>query len=166
MADDDAVSRQKKNEYAVTMLSDADAGEVMTLQRAAHVTEAQAHHDLDLPPLTQSLEELRTERNDPDVATLGVREGGRLVGAVRLRRVGCAVELGRLTVAPARHRKGVGSFLLREAETVFPGARQLQLFTGEHSAENIRLYQRSGYVETGRTPVRDYSLVHLAKELS
>lgn len=28
----------------------------MTLQRAAYVTEAQAHHDLDLPPLTQSLE--------------------------------------------------------------------------------------------------------------
>ncbi len=166
MANDDAVSRPKKNEYTVTMLSDADAGEVMTLQRAAYVTEAQAHHDLDLPPLTQSLEELRAELNDPDVAALGVREDGRLVGAVRLRRIGSAVELGRLTVVPDRQGKGVGSFLLGEAETVFLDAREMQLFTGEHSTANIRLYERSGYVETGRTPVGDYSIVHLAKALS
>lgn len=62
--------------------------------------------------------------------------------------------------------KGVGSFLLGEAETVFPDAREMQLFTGEHSTANIRLYERSGYVETGRTPVGDYSIVHLAKALS
>lgn len=166
MANNDAVSRPKKNEYTVIMLSDADAGEVMTLQRAAYVTEAQAHHDLDLPPLTQSLEELRAELNDPDMAALGVREDGRLVGAVHLRRVGSAVELGRLTVVPDRQGKGVGSFLLGEAETVFPDAREMQLFTGEHSTANIRLYERSGYVETGRTPVGDYSIVHLTKALS
>ncbi len=166
MANDDAVSRPKKNEYTVTMLSDADAGEVLTLQRAAYVTEAQAHHDLDLPPLTQSLEELRAELNDPDVAALGVREDSRLVGAVRLRRIGSAVELGRLTVVPDCQGKGVGSFLLGEAETVFPDAREMQLFTGEHSTANMRLYERSGYVETGRTPVGDYSIVHLAKALS
>jgi hypothetical protein len=42
-----------------------DAGELLTLQRAAYVTEAQAHNDLALPPLTQSLAELRAELNDP-----------------------------------------------------------------------------------------------------
>lgn len=166
MANDDAVSGPKKNLYTVTVLGDADAGEIMTLQRAAYVTEAQAHQDLDLPPLTQSLDELRAELGDPDVAALGVREEGRLVGAVRLRRVGSAVELGRLTVAPDRQGKGVGSFLLREAEAAFPQTREMQLFTGEHSTANIRLYERSGYVETGRTPVGDYSIVHLAKALS
>lgn len=52
-----AVSTPTKNEYTITMLSDADAGEIMALQRAAYVTETQAHHDLDLPPPTQTLEE-------------------------------------------------------------------------------------------------------------
>ena len=61
MANGEAVSRPKQNEYTVITLSDVDAGEVMTLQRAAHVTEAQAHHDFDLPPLTQSLQDAHLE---------------------------------------------------------------------------------------------------------
>lgn len=138
----------------------------MTLQRAAYVTEARAHHDIDLPPLTQSLDDLRAELSDPDVRALGVREEGRLIGSVRLRRIGSAVELGRLTVVPDRQGKGVGSFLLDEAEAVFPDTHEMQLFTGEHSTANIRLYERGGYVETGRRPVGDYSIVHLAKTLS
>lgn len=166
MADDVAGSWPKKNLYAVTALGDADAGEIMTLQRAAYVTEAQAHHDLDLPPLTQTLDELRAELSEADVVALGVREEGRLIGAVRLRRVGSAVMLGRLTVVPDRQGTGVGSFLLGESEAAFPDAREIQLFTGEHSTANIRLYERSGYAETARTPVGGYSLVHLAKMLS
>lgn len=37
----------------VDRLHAGDAGEVLTLQRAAYLTEAQAHDDLSLPPLTQ-----------------------------------------------------------------------------------------------------------------
>ncbi len=85
---------------------------------------------------------------------------------MRLRQVGSAVELGRLTVVPDRQGRGVGSFLLGEAETLFPNAREMHLFTGEHSTANIRLYERSGYVETGRTQTGDYSIVHLAKALT
>lgn len=163
MANEDAGSRTKKSGYTISVLSDADAGEILTLQRAAYITEAQAHHDLDLPPLTQTLAELRSELHDPDVLALGVRDQGRLIGAVRLRRVGPTVELGRLTVVPDRQGQGVGRFLLGEAEMAFPQAREMQLFTGEHSTSNIRLYERSGYVETSRTAVGDYSLVHFAK---
>ena len=165
MGNDGAVSRPRTNRYTIIRLSDADAGEILTLQRAAYVTEAQAHRDLDLPPLTQSHEALRAELQDPDVVALGVREAGRLIGAVRLRRVGAAVELGRLTVVPDRQGQGIGSFLLGEAESVFPDALEMQLFTGEHSSANLRLYRRSGYIETGRTPAGDYELVHFTKPL-
>ncbi|MGC4960369.1 GNAT family N-acetyltransferase [Gordonia sp. DT101] len=166
MANDVAVSRPKKNLYTVTVLGDADAGEILTLQRAAYVTEAQAHRDFDLPPLTQSIDELREGLAAPDAVALGVRDEARLIGAVRLRRIDSAVDLGRLTVVPDRQGQGIGSFLLREAETVFPDAREMQLFTGEHSTANIRLYERSGYVETARTNVGDYSLVHFTKSLA
>ena len=46
-------------------LSLADAGEILTLQRAAYVTEAQGHNDTMMPPLTQTLDQLRAELADP-----------------------------------------------------------------------------------------------------
>ncbi len=57
------------------LLREADAGEVLTLQRAAYITEAQAHGGFDLPPLRQSLAELPAELADLDAFALGGRDG-------------------------------------------------------------------------------------------
>jgi GNAT superfamily N-acetyltransferase len=153
------------NALDIVPLTVADAGELLTLQRAAYVTEAAAHDDPFLPPLVQTLAELEAELSDPDVAALGVRDRGRLIGSVRLRRAGRVVELGRLIVAPDRQGHGLGTRLLRHAETVFPDAAEIRLFTGEKSAADIRLYQRWGYHETGRTQAGHYQLIHFAKPL-
>ncbi|MDQ0378973.1 GNAT family N-acetyltransferase [Amycolatopsis thermophila] len=145
-------------------LADADAGELLTLQRAAFVTEARAHRDLDIPPLRETLDELRAVLADPDVLTWGVRDSGRLVAAVRIRIRGEVAEVGRLAVAPDRQGHGLGSALMRAVEERLPPpVRVLRLFTGELSAGPLRLYARLGYVETGRTPEADYHLVHLEK---
>jgi ribosomal protein S18 acetylase RimI-like enzyme len=142
-----------------------DAGEVLTLQRAAYVTEAQAHGDLTMPPLTQTLDQLRAELADPGTTGWGVRERGRLVASVRVRMAEPSVaEIGRLVVAPDRQGSGLGTALLRAAEAGLAAeVTVIRLFTGEHSHGNIRLYQRLGYRETGRTPAGGYHLVHLAK---
>jgi ribosomal protein S18 acetylase RimI-like enzyme len=142
-----------------------DAGEILTLQRAAYLTEAAAHNDFGLPPLTQTLAELADELADATVTALGIRDSGRLVGAVRVRRSGSVVELGRLIVAPDRQGQGIGTRLLLHAETMHPEASEMRLFTGEHSTANLRLYTRHGYHETSRTPAGDYQLVHLVKTL-
>lgn len=155
-----------KTVYEVCVLDQASAGEILTLQRAAYITEAAAHRDFALPALTQSIDELRAEMASPDVIALGVREAGRLLGAVRLRRTEHATEVGRLTVVPDRQGQGIGSLLLSQAETAFAETEQMRLFTGEHSLANIRLYERNGYVETARTPAGEYSLVHFAKRKS
>jgi GNAT superfamily N-acetyltransferase len=145
-------------------LSESDAGEVLTLQRAAYVTEAQAHADFTMPPLVQSLDELAAELADPRVLALGVRENGRLVASVRVRIDHETGELGRLVVAPDRQGHGLGSRLLRQVEERLPGhVRRLRLFTGEHSRANQRLYTRHGYVEDHRSPAGDYQLVHMVK---
>ena len=61
------------------------AGELLTLQRAAYVTEAQVHREVDLPPLRQPLAGLAAELGDREVSAAGWRdEAGRLVAAVRL----------------------------------------------------------------------------------
>jgi len=150
-------------------LGAGDAGEVLTLQRAAYVTEAQAHGDLQLPPLRQSLSELCTELGRADVLAVGWRDDtGRLVAAVRATVAaedGAVAEIGRLTVVPDRQGQGLGSRLLDAVEDRLPaGVREVRLFTGERSEANLRLYRRHGYTETHRTDTpAGYALVHLSK---
>ncbi|WP_298446230.1 GNAT family N-acetyltransferase [Gordonia sp. (in: high G+C Gram-positive bacteria)] len=142
----------------------SDAGEVLTLQRAAYVSEAIAHDDLALPPLVQTLDDLRAELADENVIGLGIRRGGRLVAAVRLRIRGRLAELGRLTVVPDLQGGGLGSRLLATIDDELPpGVDRVELFTGERSAANLRLYRRMGYVEDRRVNAGAYDLVFLSR---
>src|SRR3954467_13233839 len=84
-------------------LAPADAGEVLTLQRAAYVGEAMLY-DQFLPPLFETLDEVETVLRS-DVMVLGIRDGGRLIGTVRVKPDG---EIARLAVAPDREHEGSG----------------------------------------------------------
>ena len=155
-------------EHLVT-LDAVNAGEVLTLQRAAYVTEAQAHGDMDLPPLRQSLTELSAELGRTDMLAIGWRnDTGRLLAAVRVTMAsdeGTVAEIGRLTVVPDRQGQGLGSRLLDAVEERVPaGVHELRLFTGERSEANLRLYRRLGYIETHRVgTAAGYALVHMRK---
>ncbi|MCW2637404.1 MAG: GCN5-related N-acetyltransferase [Blastococcus sp.] len=147
----------------VRPLTAADAGELLTLQRAAFVTEAQLYDDVRLPALVQSLDELRAELAIG--RALGVRLGGRVVGAVRTRQDDAVLHVNRLTVAPDLQGRGLGSQLLAAAETG-TDATEARLFTGHRSAGNLRLYERFGYVEDRREVVHaGLTLVYLSKRL-
>jgi ribosomal protein S18 acetylase RimI-like enzyme len=140
------------------------AGELLTLQRAAYVTEAQLYADARLPALTQTLPELVAELAGS--SCLAVWHGPRLVGAVRTREVDGVLHIGRLVVAPDLQGHGTGSRLLAAAEAA-SGCATATLFTGHLSEANLRLYQRHGYVETHREQLSPtVELVHLAKHLA
>ncbi len=148
----------------LTRITTDDAGELLTLQRSAYAEQAQLHHDPFLPPLTQTLEQLEAELDDAEVTALGLREQHRLVAGVRVRiRTGQSIaELGRLVVAPDLQGRGLGTRLLVAAELSLPrDVREVRLFTGEHSAGNLRLYARHGYLESHRSDAGGYQLVHL-----
>lgn len=148
----------------VLPLPPSAAGELLTLQRAAYVAEAQAYGDPFLPALTQTLGELVTEL--AAARCTGAWAGSRLVGSVRTRESEGSLHIGRLVVAPDQQRNGIGSLLLRAAETATELGRAT-LFTGHLSEGNLRLYRRQGYVETHREDVRPgLQLVHLTKELA
>lgn len=138
----------------------ADAGELLTLQRAAYLPEGALYHDFTLPPLTETLDEVRAAIASQTV--LKAVAGTRIVGAVRGRCDGDTCHVGRLAVAPDLQGQGVGTALLRAVEERFPGVRRFELFTGRRSAPNIRLYRRLGYREyptTGTHP----DLIYLEK---
>ena len=151
------------SEHAVRELcsiTPRDAGEVLTLQRAAYATEAQLYFDPHLPALTQTLAELSAELEGP---ALGIRLDGRLVGAVRWTVHEGVAHIGRLVVAPDLQGTGIGTALLHAAEAT-SGADEFTLFTGHLSAANLRLYGREGYRRVREEELRPgVVLIHLHK---
>jgi predicted N-acetyltransferase YhbS len=138
----------------------ADAGEVLTVQRAAFVTEAQLHDDPHMTPLTQSLDQLRAVIATDTV--LVAVDGTRIVGSVRARLDGGdAWFIGRLVVAPDRQGAGIGTALLAAIEGLAPAeATVFSVETGPKSVQNVRLYERHGY----RQVPNDSILIRLTKD--
>ena len=144
-------------------LSPGAVGELLTLQRAAYVSEAQLYDDVRLPALVQTPDELADELAQS--SCLAALAGSRLVGAVRTRERDGVLHVGRLVVAPDLQGRGIGTRLLLAAERTTRLARAT-LFTGARSTANLRLYRRHGYVDAHRETVRPgLELVHLVKEL-
>ncbi|GAA2207020.1 GNAT family N-acetyltransferase [Nonomuraea monospora] len=135
----------------------ADAGEILTLQRAAYLTEAQLYGDPYIPPLVESLEQVR--KVIESALVLKALDGTRIVGAVRGRLSGTACLVGRLVVAPDRQGQGLGTALLRALHEAVPQAEAFDLFTGHLSEGNLRLYRRLGYRETSRERMDDHLTV-------
>ena len=144
-----------ETDVTIRPIEPRDAGEVMTLQRAAFVQEALIYGSPEMPPLTQTLEEVESELQE----NLGVvaLDGARMIGALRARVDGDLLLVGRIAIAPDRAGAGIGSALLEAVERrgAEAGATEAELFTGSLSEANLRLYERLGYRETQRVPGDD-----------
>ena len=142
----------------------ADLGRILEIQKAAYQSEAKLYNDYSIPPLTQTLEELQAEFGTTTILKAIVES--EIVGSVRLVLEGDTVLLGRLIVDPAWQGKGYGAALLNAADTAFPEAKSIELFTGSRSSWNIRFYEQHGYVITHEKPLSDIvTLVYLRKKL-
>lgn len=150
-------------EIIVSPISDRDAGEVLTVQRAAFVSEAAIYGSVDMPPLTQTLPELEAELRSESGFT--ARVDGRLVGAIRFVEKDDLLLIGRIAIAPDMQGSGIGRMLLEHAEKAST-ASTAELFTGSRSEANLRLYQECGYEEHERVPDGDGTeQVFLRKQL-
>jgi len=127
-----------------------DAGELWTLQLAAYLSEGQMNSSLSIPPLTQTLDEMRDSLSTGTV--LVARRGHRLVGSVRGELQDDHVwYIGRLIVAPDSWGQGIGNELMAAIEGRAPrGTTRLRLLTGAASHRNLAYYQRRGYREVAR----------------
>lgn len=133
---------REENGIRLTRISADDAGEVLTVQRAAFVSEALIYGSPDMGPLTQTLEELRAELATADGWV--ARVDGRLVGAIRARESDGLLLIGRIAIAPDMQGEGIGRMLL-EAMEQSSSADEAELFTGSLSEANVRLYESCGY---------------------
>ncbi|HUX70924.1 putative acetyltransferase [mine drainage metagenome] len=142
------------------------AGELLTLRRAAFVSEAQLYDDPHIPPLTQTLDELVEDLGDENVITLGAWIGHRLVGSIRVLLEGKKATLGRLAVAPDLQGMGIGTeLLLAVVPHLSEGIEEVWVFTGRDSVQNLALYAKHGYEHEYDQTAGDLTYAYLRKIL-
>ena len=120
-----------------------DLPEILALQKAAFEAEAQLVNDWNIPPLTQTLDELTNDWRK-GIMLKAVNEDGIIVGTVRGHNALDGFYIGRLAVLPQWQGRGMGSALL-EAIIAIAEACRLVLFTSTKSERNLRLYERFGF---------------------
>jgi NAD(P)H-dependent FMN reductase/GNAT superfamily N-acetyltransferase len=150
-------------ELRVAPARSGDLAELLVLQRACWVGEAFANDTLNIQPLRETAEDIAEWASTWQVWV--VRRYGRLVAAVRARAEGTVWEIGRLMVAPDLAGHGVGSWLLRHAESQAPQeTTEFSLFAGAHSDRNIALYRQAGYEPVENLSEDGVGVVHLTKK--
>jgi ribosomal protein S18 acetylase RimI-like enzyme len=139
-----------------------DAKEILDLQKLAYQSEAEIYDDHTIPPLTQTLGEIRNDFQRQ--IFLKASMGGKIIGSVRafLKEETCFI--GRLIVHPDFQNQGIGIKLMSEVERDLSEARRFELFTGQKSERNIHLYQKLGYhVFKTEAVTKDLQLLYMEK---
>ena len=138
-----------------------DAGEILSLQKLAYKSEAKLHDDFQIPPLVETLDELKAKFKTHFF--LKATTEGKIIGSVRVLQKDNTCNVGRLMVHPDFQNRGIATKLLLEIERTFSCDR-FELFTGEKSIKNIRLYEKLGYKRFKiETPAANVTLVFLEK---
>lgn len=120
-----------------------DAEEILDLQKLAYQSEAKIYDDDTIPPLTQTLGEIRNDFQRQ--IFLKASMGGKIISSVRAFMKEETCFIGRLIVHPDFQNQGIGLKLMNEVERDFSQARRFELFTGQKSERNIHFYQKLGY---------------------
>ncbi|MDM4722559.1 GNAT family N-acetyltransferase [Micromonospora sp. WMMA1363] len=139
-------------------LDEALARSLLAVQRAAYALEAALIGDDRIPPLHETLADLRAASLHWLAAFTRQPAGGDaagradvrpvLVGAIAWAEDGTTLDIDRLVVDPAAHRRGVGRALVGAALTR-AGARRVLVATGRTNEPARRLYESLNFTSLG-----------------
>lgn len=123
-----------------------DIEALYAMQKLAFESEAAMIGSREVPALQETAAHFRLDF--PHWMTLkAVDERGALCGAIRFRKDGSIIDVGRLMVHPSCRRQGLANALLAEVDKAFPSTVK-ELYTCTRSWTNIRLYEQVGYRPT------------------
>lgn len=96
-----------------------------------------------------------------------VESDGAIVATLVLIREADTLLIENIAVEPAHQGGGLGRKLMTFAESEVQrlGYASIRLYTNEKMTENIAIYGRLGYRETGREVLRGLHVVHMRKQL-
>ena len=120
-----------------------DAESILSLQKLAYQSEAEIYDDFTIPPLTQTLEEIKKDFESQ--IFLKTVAGGKIIGSVRAFMKEGTCYVGRLIVHPDLQNQGIGTQLMNRVEKTFKEAKRFEIFTGHKSERNLYLYEKLGF---------------------
>lgn len=139
-----------------------NATEILALQKLAYQSEAQIYSDWNIPPLLQTIDEIRDEFKT-HIFLKAVSEHS-IVGSVRACIVGNTCHIGKLIVHPKWQNRGIGTRLITEIEMIHREVSRFELFTGSKSVKNLYLYHKLGYRNFRQESLSDQvELIYLEK---
>lgn len=124
---------------------DALAAELVRVQRAAYLAEAELIGHRGIPALAEGVADLRASGE----TLLGILRGRRLAAAIGFTLSEGVLDIHRLVVDPPCARRGLGRALVRAAEAAAPAARRAVVSTGAANAPALALYAAEGYRRVG-----------------
>lgn len=114
-------------------------------------------------PMTVDYRDLLTTSDHVDILV----DGDEVVGVIVLIPLSDHLLIENVAISPTAQGRGFGRRLLEHAErrATDLGHRQVRLYTNALMTENLALYARFGYAETGRRREDGFDRVYMAKEL-
>lgn len=120
-----------------------DSAELYELQLLAFESEAEMIGSRDVPALLESKE--HHKEDFPNWITLKLLDdSGKIIGAIRYKKVDDIVDVGRLMVHPDYRHQGLAKRMIAEVDKAYPHDIK-ELYTCTKSWINIDLYQKMGY---------------------
>ncbi len=139
-----------------------DALQILTLQKLAYQSEALIYNDYNIPPLTQTLDQIKKEFDNK--VFFKIVSGNDIIGSVRANVDNRSCFIGRLIVHPKWRGQGLGTQLMAKVESYFTDVKRFELFTGIKSQGNIRLYRRLGYIPFKKLEINEaVCLIYMEK---
>ncbi|MFA5388768.1 MAG: GNAT family N-acetyltransferase [Candidatus Omnitrophota bacterium] len=120
-----------------------DAVEILSLQKLTYQSEAELYNDYTMPPLTETLDELKEDFKT--ITFFKAVMNGVIIGSVRGMVKDGTCYIYRRIVHPMYQNLGIGKKLMNHIESYFGSASRFEVITGHKSKRNINFYQRLGY---------------------
>ncbi|WP_223587881.1 GNAT family N-acetyltransferase [Neobacillus bataviensis] len=119
--------------------------DLFNLQRASYLVEAELINFFEIPPLKESMEDLK----ESGETFFGYFEDGELTGAISYTIDGKEVTICRMVVHPNHFRKGIAQKLLTHVEKNHSDLGIFKVSTGKENSPAKNLYLKNGFQLTG-----------------
>lgn len=145
----------------ILKVEEKDLEEILQVQYLAFTREAETFNDFNIEPMTQTIAALKEEYEKYTFLKV-VDVTGKIVGSIRGYIENDTSYIGKTLVHPEYQGQGIGTKMIRKLEEINRALRY-EINASIRCPENVRLYERLGYVKFKEIRTENNGFVYLEK---